>query len=106
MYCDKTHVKGNTLEPLSLTFGWFKQGARNSPETWRHHGYIPEKLNHTIVIHDRDKGLLLASSRNKDYHHVLKNLLQDFIDVEKAGGLDWELNCKPCIFSTLPPQPL
>ena len=96
MYCDKTHVKGNASEPLSWTFGWFKQGARNSPETWRHHGYIPGLLNRMTVMHDRDRGLPLASSRNKDYHYVLKYLLQDFIDVQKAGGLDWVLNGKPC----------
>ena len=95
-FIDKTHDKGNCFEPVSFTLGIFKRHVRQSPEAWRHVGFIPGLIDKLIpLFNHRRKDV--ANHKSIDYHYVLREILGDIINVTSLkDGLKWNIGGKDC----------
>lgn len=88
-FIDKTYDKGNCFEPVSFTLGIFKRNIRQSPEAWRHLGFIPGLIDKLIPLHNHLRRNL-ANLRAKDYHYVLREILSDVINMTNMNdGVKW-----------------
>ena len=83
---DKSHcdVKGKlTLEPLMWTLGIFNLETRRKPQAWCRLGHMPN-LDHLAPRANAVKKL-------KDYHFILRVMMEELIQFQKLGGIEWTL---------------
>jgi hypothetical protein len=81
-----TDTKGKlTLEPLSFTLGIYNRATRNKEYAWRTIGYIPKARYNSKCTSDQ---------KIKDYHTSIRHLLDEFIQSQLSGGIDWNIKYK------------
>ena len=73
------------LDPLSMTFGRLPLHIRNQPFAWRMFGIV-----HSIKYFDTDKKMD-STTKMKIYHKVLHKLLRIVKEIQKEGGIPFDL---------------
>ena len=71
------------LEAIMLTLGIFTREMRNKAEAWRLLGFICDPSKENL---GNDKYTNQVEKRT-DYHHMLKELLQELYDLEASDGI-------------------
>ena len=87
------------LEVVMISLGIATQTYRNKTDAWRILGYIPDEFNETEMNDNKKHSTKQSStqrneatSRRKDYHHMLSFIFKDIITLEKSGkGILWKI---------------
>ena len=89
-FIDRSYSNGNCWEPASTTLGIFVLEIRQTPEAWRHLGFIPGLLDRLIGLDKDAKKKDKAQIKTVDYHFVLRYILSDLIEIDKyKDGVKW-----------------
>ena len=83
---DKSHcdVKGKlTLEPLMWTLSIFNMETRRKPQAWCRLAHMPN-LDHLAPRAD-------ATAKLRDYHVILRIMMEELIQFQRLGGIEWTL---------------
>ena len=91
LFIDKSFAKGHSWEPTSMTLGIFWRMIRQTPEAWRHLGFIPGLLDKLVGLDEDAAKADQARIKTVDYHFVLRYILSDIIDLERyKDGVKWD----------------
>ncbi len=89
-FIDRSFGKGHCWEPTSMTLGIFLRSIRQTPEAWRHLGFIPGLLDKLVVLDKDAKKKDNAQIKTVDYHFVLRYIISDLIELDKfKDGVKW-----------------
>ena len=82
----------NKLEVVMFTLGIFKQNIRNKTKAWQIAGYIPDLCNENSgqSSYDNMSNKKQNIAKRKDYHAMLRYILEDFINLEQSEGIIME----------------
>ena len=80
------------VEPIMFTGGWFKRKIRTKAQSWRPLGFV---FNIKVKSSVQNATGKFAA---KDYHAVLKVILQDIAVVHSADGFDHTLSLSMVLF--------
>lgn len=83
----------NKLEVVMFTLGIFNQSTRNKTKAWRLLGYLPDPCNESSGQDDYNESSNRnnAISKRMDYHHMLKYILSELIQLENSNGFKWDI---------------
>jgi hypothetical protein len=102
LFIDKTHTDATgrlKQEPVLFTLGCFSLKTRQNPKAWRLLGYIPDMASLNITQESNDN--------MKDYHSMLKVILESLVKVQESGGFRWDLTIRrkkfPVVFRCFVP---
>ena len=91
LFIDKSFAKGHSWEPSSMTLGIFERMIRQTPEAWRHLGFIPGLLDKLVSLDDDAAKADQARIKTVDYHFVLRYILSDIINLDQyKDGVKWD----------------
>ncbi len=95
MFIDGTPIDtfGNLkLDAIMFTLGIYNRETRNKSHAWRLLGYIPEvpdELLYDDGSKDADTKKKRQNKQRIDYHHMLKYLLKEFVQLQNSSGILW-----------------
>ena len=77
-----------SLEPIALTLGIFNRNTRYKPESWFTLGCIENSANIYKFLGGKK---IDAFEKARDYHHIIKVIMDPIRKIQNAGGFDFFL---------------